>query len=198
MAMQTAFRSEERFTQAQFYDWLREYGRWAKGRYELIGGRIVMTPPAGFPHSKVIAKLVSILLPYVEERRLGEVFESSAGYELPSGDTLAPDASFISTGRLAAGPSPERGKFFGIVPDLAIEVLSDSTATRDRTEKKDIYALNGVDEYWIVDTESHEVTVHHRDGAQLAAEEPLRSGPIRSRVLPDLALSVEQLFRDLS
>ena len=36
--MQTAFRSEERFTQAQFCDWLQEYGRWAQGRYELIGG----------------------------------------------------------------------------------------------------------------------------------------------------------------
>ena len=195
--MQTAFRSEERFTQAQFYDWLREYGRWAKGRYELIGGRIVMTPPAGFPHSKVIVKLVTILLPHVEKRGLGEVFESSAGYELPSGDTLAPDASFISTGRLAAGPPPEHGKFFGIVPDLAVEVLSDSSVKRDRIEKKEIYALNGVDEYWIIDTDSHEVTVHRRDGAQLVAEEPLRSAPIRSRVLPDLTLSVEDLFRDL-
>jgi len=195
--MQTAFRSEERFTQAQFYDWLREYGRWAKGRYELIGGRIVMTPRAGYPHSKVIVELVAILHRYVKERGLGEVLESSAGYELPSGDTLAPDASFISNARLGAGPAPERGKFFGIVPDLAIEVLSDSTATRDRTEKKEIYALNGVDEYWIIDTDSHEVTVHRRDGAQLVAEEPLRSGPIRSRVLPDLTLSVEDLFRDL-
>jgi Uma2 family endonuclease len=197
MAMQTAFRSEERFTQAQFCEWLREYGRLAPGRYELIGGRIVMTPPAGFPHSNVIVALVSILHRHVAELGLGQVLESSAGYELPSGDTLAPDASFISNARLAAGAPPERGKFFGIVPDLAIEVLSDSTAKRDRTEKKELYALNGVDEYWLVDTDAHEVTVLCRDGKALMTRESVRRGHVPSRVLPDLELSIEDVFRGL-
>jgi Uma2 family endonuclease len=89
MAMQTAFRSEERFTQAGFFDWLQEYGHLAQGRYELIDGRIIMTPPAGFPHSDVIVELVAVLHRHVNGRGLGRVLESSAGYELPSGDTPA-------------------------------------------------------------------------------------------------------------
>jgi Uma2 family endonuclease len=197
MAMQTAFRSEERFTQAQFYEWLREYGRLAQGRYELVDGRIVMTPPAGFPHSNIVARLVAGLLRHVEERRLGQVLESSAGYELPSGDTLAPDASFISNARLAAGPPPERGKFFGVVPDLVVEVLSDSTAKRDRTEKKEIYALSGVDEYWLIDSDARELTVLCRNGNELIAADCLRTGRVPSRLLAGLDLSVEDLFRNL-
>ena len=59
---------------------------------------------------------------------------SSAGYDLPSGDTLEPDVSFLSAARLAAGPAPERGRFLRIVPDLVVEILSDSTAKRDRGE----------------------------------------------------------------
>jgi Uma2 family endonuclease len=197
MAMETAFRSEERFTQAQFCEWLQEYGHRAPGRYELIGARIVMTPPAGLPHSNVIVALVSILHRHVEEHGLGQVLESSAGYELPSGDTISPDASFISKGRLAAGAPPERGKFFGIVPELAIEVLSDSTAKRDRTEKRELYALNGVDEYWLVDTDAHEVTVLCRAGKELLSQEPVRRGRIPSRVLPDAEVSIEDVFRGL-
>jgi Uma2 family endonuclease len=84
-----------------------------------------------------------------------------------------------------------------IVPDLAIEVLSDSTAKRDRTEKKEIYALNGVDEYWLVDTDAHEVMVLCRDGKALVTKASVRSGRISSRVLPDLELSIEDVFRGL-
>ena len=196
--MQTAFRSEERFSQAEFHEWLRDYSRWAPGRHELIDGRIVVTPPAGFPHSDVVAKLVALLLVHVESRGLGKVRESSAGYEFPSGDTLAPDVSFISNARLATGPPPERGKLYGSVPDLAIEVLSDSTAKRDRTEKREIYALNGVEEYWLVDTDAREVTVLHRDATRFAKEERILAGRIRSRVLPDLVLSIEDIFSNLS
>jgi Uma2 family endonuclease len=42
-------------------------------------------------------------------------------------------------------------------PDLVVEILSASTAARDRGVKLDRYRLYGVHEYWIVDP--HEGTV---------------------------------------
>ena len=119
---------------------------------------------------------------------------SSAGYDLPSGDTLEPDVSFISKERFAAGPAPTRGRFVGIVPDLAVEILSRSTARRDRTEKKAIYEQCGVDEYWIVDPDRQTVTLFHLEDGRYADGERVRSGPIPSRVLPQLELTVEDLF----
>jgi Uma2 family endonuclease len=44
-------------------------------------------------------------------------------------------------------------------PDLVIEILSPSTAERDRTVKLKLYQRQGVGEYWIVDPETKTVEV---------------------------------------
>jgi len=71
--MQTAFRSEERFTQAEFFDWVEENRRYLHGRCELVGGQIVMTPPAGFPHESVITRLVLAIGNHIADVGLGQV-----------------------------------------------------------------------------------------------------------------------------
>ena len=40
--------------------------------------------------------MVHILVDFAETNNLGKVFGSSTGYNLPSGDTLEPDVSFVS------------------------------------------------------------------------------------------------------
>ena len=76
------------------------------------------------------------------------------GFDLPSGDTVAPDVSFTSKARWDAAPPPRPGKYLQVVPDLVVEVLSRSTKTRDRGEKKAIYEANGVAEYWLVNSQA--------------------------------------------
>jgi Uma2 family endonuclease len=125
---------------------------------------------------------------------LGIVLGSSAGYDLPSGDTLEPDVSFISAERFAAGPRPTHGQFVKIVPDLVVEILSPATSRRDRTEKKAVYERNGVTEYWIVDPAKRSVTVFPLRRSRFASARAISSGPIRSRLLASLRLSVEQVF----
>ena len=44
-------------------------------------------------------------------------------------------------------------------PDLVVEILSPSTAERDRTFKRALYARYGVREYWLVDPDTRTVTV---------------------------------------
>ena len=45
-------------------------------------------------------------------------------------------------------------------PDFIIEIISPSTATRDEIMKAELYARHGVKEYWIVDPEKKQVSVH--------------------------------------
>lgn len=45
----------------------------------------------------------------------------------------------------------QRLQWFDITPDWVCEVISPATANYDRGAKRDIYAREGIDYYWIVD-----------------------------------------------
>jgi len=154
-----------------------------------------MSPPAGWPHGTVEANIVAPLSIFVRAHGLGLVLGSSAGYDLPSGDTVEPDLSFISTARFAVGPAPQQGKFIRIVPNLVVEILSPATAQRDQTEKKTIYAENGVEEYWLVDPKRREIIVYTLSGKRFSRGTvyTLRD-TVRSRALAGFTLRVSEIF----
>jgi Uma2 family endonuclease len=188
------FRSDERLNQREFARWLRTRPPSDVHHYELIQGRIVMSPPADPIHARLGALLGARLSAHVNREPLGLVLDASAGFDLPSGDTLEPDLSFVSAARLAAGPPLERGRFARVVPDLVVETLSRSTARRDRTEKKKIYARNGVREYWLVDPDERSITVFHGRNGEFDAGTRFTGGRFRSEVLPKLRFDVARLF----
>lgn len=160
------FESIQSLTQQEFAAFVEERERRGDpAHYELLNGRVVMNPPAGYPHGEIGNNVQWVLAKIVRQNKLGKVFDSSQGFELPSGDTVEPDHSFVSFTRWAAAPAPEFGKFLCVVPDLVVEILSTRTASQDRGEKKAIYERNSVLEYWLVDPRARRVTVFRlRDG----------------------------------
>ena len=193
MVTEVAFRSDETFTQKEFQRWVEGRPLSDANRYELIDGRIVITPPATVGHGRLEVRIVTLLNEHVEANKLGMVLGSSTGYEL-SGHTLEPDASFIANERAAARPRPDPNAFARVAPNLVVEISSTATARRDRTEKRDIYERSGVDEYWIVDGRACEVTVFYRSERGYGAGTTFRKGAIRSRALPKLRITIEKLF----
>ena len=154
-----------------------------------------MTPPAGWGHGETEARMSRIISDYVDNNKLGKVFGSSTGYNLPSGDTLEPDISFISAERWAKGPQVGRGQFLKIVPNLVVEIFSPSTAQRDRVEKKRIYEANGVDELWLVDPTRRDVTVFQlAEGRYSQGRHYGIRQILRSRTLPEFHTPVRFLF----
>jgi Uma2 family endonuclease len=190
----TAFRSDARFTRREFRAWIDHLPRSDCNHYELLRGQIVMSPPAGWTHARIEVRLARLLEEHVAGEGLGLVFGSSLGFDLPSGDTVQPDASFLTTERLRQRPPTHPNQFLRAVPNLVVEVLSPATERHDRTEKKSIYERNEVDEYWIVDPRLRTVTVfcHSADG--YGPGRIFRRGIVRSRVLPRLRTRVAALF----
>jgi Uma2 family endonuclease len=80
-------------------------------------------------------------------------------------------------------------------PDLVIEVLSESTARRDRIDKRRVYADFGVTEYWLADPENRSITVLVLE--RLSYRELLSAtgdGIVLSRVLDGLSFPVSEVF----
>lgn len=73
-------------------------------------------------------------------------------------DYLCPDIMIICDRKHLKG-----GAYSG-VPKFIAEILSHSTAKRDRTEKKDIYEKAGVGEYWIVSPQGSVEIYYLEDG----------------------------------
>jgi Uma2 family endonuclease len=186
------FESITTMDQPSFARWVAQR-EWDSYRYELLHGRVIMTPPAGYPHGAVAVRISSPIASLA--RAAGAiVFDSSQGFELPTGDTVAPDVSVVSAERWAL-TTPIMGKFLRVVPELVVEILSESTASRDRGEKKGIYAAAGVLEYWIVDARARTVTAFRGDGERFdGGRIHTENETLQSRVLPALQLPIATVF----
>lgn len=179
--------------QSGFRRWVDTQSGATEMRCELLNGEIIREPPASWAHGIIGSRLNALLAEHARQWRLGVVVDASAGYELPTGDTVEPDVSFIASDRWAAAPTPQAGEFFRIVPNLVIEILSPATARRDRREKKLIYELSGVDEYWIVDIDAHSVDVFILESGRYGGPHRHRT-TLPSATLPGLEVDLEELF----
>mgnify|MGYP000375871784 CR=1 FL=1 len=121
-------------------------------RYEIIDGVLYVTPAPRLVHQAVLGELYLLLAPYGKVAGLG-VLLSPADVPFSDRTLVQPD--------LFAFPAPSSLANFGYTDithlDVAIEVLSPSTARVDRSTKRRLYQREGVDEYWIVDAETRSV-----------------------------------------
>ncbi|WP_146578645.1 Uma2 family endonuclease [Neorhodopirellula pilleata] len=159
---------------------------------EFIAGQMVMHSPAKAKHLRVTDNLVSLLRHYVIANQSGEVFTEKALICLTRND-YEPDVCFFNAEKAATfdGDTMEFP-----APDFIVEVLSDSTAHRDRGVKFDDYALHGVKEYWIIDCDAESVEQYilpnGRTNYDLAHK--LTEGPIESIVVSGFRIPVIALF----
>jgi Uma2 family endonuclease len=165
-------------------------------RYEVIRGNLYVTA-APYPlHQYVCSRLSLLVGGFIDERQLGILLSAPLDVRLPQriGDPVQPDIVFLRTGNQ---PRWEMDRSFDGVPDLAIEVLSRSTAQRDRKIKKNAYREAGIREYWLVDPWKRTVEIYILSDDGRRYDELCRSGEedtVRSAVLPGLEIAVGDLF----
>ena len=124
-------------------------------RYELLDGELLMVPAPKVTHQRNARDIGLHLVMFVDEKELGEVFLAPTDVVLSETDVVQPDILFVSKERSYIVTEDNiRG-----APDLVVEVLSPSTAQRDRTLKRTLYALHGIPEYWQADTDAKNVLV---------------------------------------
>ncbi len=117
-------------------------------RYEVLDGELIVMPPPSWAHQVAVEQLYLLLHPYVRDHALGWAKLSPSAVMLSEHRLVQPDVFVLPRGD---GAAPRDWSDISALL-LAVEVLSPSTARRDRWQNRHMYQAFGASEYWIVDT----------------------------------------------
>jgi Uma2 family endonuclease len=155
---------------------------------ELVDGKIIIMGPSDIVSSEIGAELVRLLLNWVKPRKLGRVFESSGGFILPNSNLTAPDVSFVTADRL----KQSKRYFAELVPDLVVEIKSQSDRLKPLREKIQSFIESGAKVGILIDPDKRTVTIY----TPTAEPVVLRDGDMISipELLPGWEIAVTELW----
>jgi Uma2 family endonuclease len=163
---------------------------------EWVNGEVLVYMPPVTNHQRLVLFLSAVIYDYVELFLLGEVL--TAPFEmrhLPGRSSREPDLLFIARENLSR-LTPERLEG---PADLVVEILSPSSAFRDRVEKFKEYQEAGIPEYWTIDPDPahRQAAFYQRSAAGKYQEGPLDAeGRYHSLALPGFWLNPAWLWRE--
>ena len=129
------------------------------GRYELVEGRLVRTPPEFFSSSMIAMTLATLVNAFVRQHKLGICGGEAGGVRTRSRpDTVrAPDFTFISKERLPPGGIPLR--WYPIAADLVVEVLAPTDRFVNMLRKVQEYLAAAVRLVWVINPSERSAVV---------------------------------------
>ena len=115
---------------------------------EWVAGEAILFMPPSRKHQNTSVFLTKLLGNFIDYAQLGELL--AAPFEMkvsPNASSREPDLLFVAQENL---DRLSHKKLDGPA-DLAVEIVSSSSATRDRAEKFYEYQDAGIREYWLID-----------------------------------------------
>jgi Uma2 family endonuclease len=161
-------------------------------RFELLKGVICEVAYPMPEHNLIMGNVYDPLKVHVKVNQLGYVFTDSVIYELPNGDRIAPDVSFVAKGRAVPPFSQE----FTIAPDFAVEIRSPSNAERELLDKAESLLECGTKLVWIAYPKKRVVDVCRlaSDGSLNIRKMDIHAVLDGEDVLPGFKLAVKDIF----
>ncbi|HMD50491.1 MAG TPA: Uma2 family endonuclease [Bryobacteraceae bacterium] len=157
--------------------------------HELVDGELVDVSGNTLGHNQLRDLLIAMLLFYVKEHKLGRVVGDQE-YDF-GGNAHGPDVSFFGSEKI--GLSDDRKRVQRFVPDLAIEIVSESDSFAKLVKKVERYRKCGTKEAWIIDIESRKAFVFS-EGRNAILDE---SGVFESSLTFGFSIRLGDLFDQL-
>ncbi len=153
--------------------------------------RTLVEKPMGQYESRLAHLIGHFLEDYLELHDRGIVYGADAMLRIVPGRVRLPDVSFISWGKLPNRELPAE-PIANLVPDLAVEVLSESNTRREMENKRREYFQGGARLVWEIYPESQSARVYTNPDAfeDIVPDGTLDGG----EVLPGFVLPLRQLF----
>lgn len=127
-------------------------------RYELINGEVYFLASPFYPHQKAVKEIFGEFINWFRDKKcepLAAPFDVTLVKSEKNICVVQPDILVICDREKIDG----KGKYSG-VPSLVVEVLSESTSTKDHVTKFELYMSTGVQEYWLVNTEQKAIYIY--------------------------------------
>lgn len=167
-------------------------------RMELINGEIYLLGSPSIEHQEVLGRLYLEFNEYFKGKKC-RVFLAPFDVHFRKKDIKEPDVmqpDIIVACDLENNVT-EKGRYMG-TPTLVVEILSDSTRSKDMIDKLNTYMLSGVKEYWIIDIRQENILIYGFDNYDIDKVKSYEKGSIvKSLVFNGLSVNVESLFNEL-
>jgi Uma2 family endonuclease len=157
---------------------------------ELIDGILVEKTMASI-ESALAAAMIHFLYLYPYTRKLGMVLAPDGLLKILPGQIRAPDVAFIRWERFA-GRKPPKAAIYCVVPDLAIEILSEGNTEAEMDRKLRDYFRAGVRLVWYIEPTTRTALAYTGvdQWSEVGVDDSLAGG----EVLPGFTLPLKQLF----
>ena len=155
-------------------------------------GELIIMPPTGGETGRKNVRLIVQAARWNDQHLLGEVFDSSTGFRLPTGAIRSPDVSWVRADRWAALTEEDRSGFVPLCPDWAIELRSRSDRRETLEAKMQEYLAAGLQLGWLIDPQQVQVGIYQPDRAPVWLDRPatLSGDPL----LPGLVLDLREVW----
>jgi Uma2 family endonuclease len=152
---------------------------------------LIVMPPTGGESGKRNGELFGQVWAWNKQTKLGEVFDSSTGYDFIAigGGRMSPDVSWIEKLRLE-GVNLER--FIPIVPDFVIELRSATDSLKKLQEKMKEYQRLGVKLGLLINPQKRQVEIY-----QLEQDTKILDSPTIADcnwLMPGFSLDLTEIF----
>jgi Uma2 family endonuclease len=159
---------------------------------EWVDGQVVPMSPVSERHDAVVGFIYAILRGYVRRKKIaGRVFLD--GFQMKLGavrSSRVPDVAFVAPERMHA----LRDTYLDGPADLAVEVVSPESRTRDRIEKLREYEKAGVRDYWLIDPALRTAEAFRLTGGAYAPRDLGSPARLTCEALPGLWIDVAWLW----
>lgn len=180
------------------YDEFMEIYEKSNSRMEFINGVIWLMGSPNMNHQEILGNLHVLFKQYFKGKKCKpflapfDVHFRKIDIDVP--DVMQPDLLVICD---FEDNINEKKKYMG-TPTLVLEILSDSTRSKDMVYKLNTYLTSGVGEYWIIDPKSKYIIVYVFNDHQIDQFTQYRIGDIAtSGVFEGLEVAVTDIFTGL-
>jgi len=173
-----------------------DYATWPDyPRFELINGEAFKMGAPSEAHQAVLIALSSIFWNFLRGKQCRVYmapFDVRINFDTTDDTVVQPDLVVICD-----RSKLENGKHCLGVPDLAVEILSESNMRHDKIRKFNVYLNAGVREYWIIDPHSRAVEVYLLENGKYHVAHYDDTSKIPVSVLDGFEVDMAEVFEDM-